>query len=169
MLSDLVLFVEIAFWLSVGLLFASAGLFVATLFAQHAVEAAARRRASAFAAWRNVLDGCAERAGAPRPPDPRDAFALLCAWCDLAQDETSTPRRDRLRRVAYDFELDRVASSFLRGRDAAARIAGARALGYLAQKDESAALAALTSAPDRELALAARTSLHALSSPGGGD
>jgi len=168
MLSDLVLFVEIAFWLSAGLLFASAGLFVATLCAQRAVEASARRRARIFATWHDVLEGSGDRIR-PRAPDPRDAFALLCAWCDLAQDETSTAARDRLRRVAYDFELDRVASRFLRGHDSSAKIAGARALGYLGEKGEGAALAALTSASDRELALAARTSLHALTSLGGGD
>ena len=164
MLSDLILFVQIAYWLSLGLLVASVGLAIATLWMQHAVEASARRRALTFSAWREVLEeGSSGASQLPSAPDPRDAFVVLCAWCDLVADESSGADGERLRRIAYESSLDRVARRFLHGRDPAAKIAGARALGYLGEPSENAALKALTGARDRELALAARVSLRALS------
>jgi hypothetical protein len=161
MLSDLIFFVEIAYWLSIGLLVASVGLAIATLWVQRAVEASARRRALTFSAWQGVLEG-AGSSRLPSAPDPRDAFAVLCAWCDLVADESSGADSERLRRIAYESDLDRVARRFLHGRDPAAKIAGVRALGYLGEPSENAALKALTAAPDRELALAARISLRAM-------
>ena len=168
MLSDLLLFIEIAFWLSVGLLLATACLAVATLYVQRMVEASKRRRAITYDSWRHVLEGRKERSRFQNAPDPRDAFALLCAWCDLAQSDWSSGARERLRRIAYDSQLDQIARRFLRGRDPAAKIAGARALGFLAERSEAAALAGFASSPDRELAAAARTSLHALTNADGG-
>jgi hypothetical protein len=169
MLSDLALLVQIAFGLSVALLVASAGVIVATLWVQRAVEAAARRRALTFSTWREALDDGKEGVRLLSAPDPRDAFAVLCMWCDLVQDSSSGADGDRLRRIAHESELDRIARSFLHGRDPAGKIAGARALGYLGESSESAALKALTSAPDRDVAFAAQTSLSAILaiSPGG--
>jgi hypothetical protein len=163
MLSDLIFFVQIAYWLSLGLLVASLGLVVATLWVQRAVEASARRRALTFSVWREALEEGGSGAHHPSAPDPRDAFVVLCAWCDLVADETSGADAERLRRLAFESNLDRVARGFLHGRDPAAKIAGARALGYLGEPSENAVLKALTAAPDRELALAARVSLRALS------
>ena len=162
MLSDLIFFVQVAYWLSIGLLVASVGLAVATLWVQRAVEASARRRALTFSAWQEVLGAGASSPQLPSAPDPRDAFVVLCAWCDLVADESSGADGERLRRIAYESNLDRVARRFLHGRDPAAKIAGVRALGYLGEPSENAALKALTRAPDRELALAARISLRAM-------